>query len=66
MGSEKLSEASKKRKANNDNATKEYATYEWPNLADNGQVGLPFCLFLVHMPQFSRLDCLYPLGFVMF
>lgn len=45
MGSKKISEASKKRKAINDNANKEYAAYDWPNLADNGQVALPFCLF---------------------
>lgn len=64
MGSAKTSEASKKRKAINENATKEYATYDWPNLADNGQVGLPFCLFLVHMLQFSRVDYLYPLRMV--
>lgn len=43
LGSEKTSEASKKRKAIADNATKEYAKYDWPNLADNGQVTPAFC-----------------------
>ncbi|KAH6778427.1 ATP-dependent DNA helicase 2 subunit Ku70-like protein [Perilla frutescens var. frutescens] len=37
-GSGKTSEASKKRKAISDNATKEYAKHEWSDLADNGQL----------------------------
>lgn len=39
-GSAKTSEASKKRKAIADHATKEYAAYDWPDLADNGKVTL--------------------------
>ncbi|XP_042010904.1 ATP-dependent DNA helicase 2 subunit KU70-like [Salvia splendens] len=38
MGSQKTSETSNKRKAVADNATKEYANYDWPKLADNGQL----------------------------
>lgn len=37
-GSQKTSATSNKRKAVADNATKEYANYDWPKLADNGQV----------------------------
>ncbi|KAH6767942.1 ATP-dependent DNA helicase 2 subunit Ku70-like protein [Perilla frutescens var. frutescens] len=37
-GSGKTSEASKKRKAISDNATKEYAKHEWSDLADNGRL----------------------------
>ncbi|XP_011073828.1 ATP-dependent DNA helicase 2 subunit KU70 [Sesamum indicum] len=38
MNNEKTSEASKKRKAIAENATKEYANYDWLDLADNGKL----------------------------
>jgi ATP-dependent DNA helicase 2 subunit 1 len=38
MGSGKASDASKKRKTAAENAAKESANYNWPDLADNGQV----------------------------
>ncbi|KAK4421555.1 ATP-dependent DNA helicase 2 subunit KU70 [Sesamum alatum] len=38
MDNEKTSEASKKRKAIAENATKEYANYDWLDLADNGKL----------------------------
>lgn len=47
VASEKTSEASKKRKAIADNATKEYANYDWTDLADNGKVGLTFPYLLI-------------------
>lgn len=39
----KTSEASKKRKAAADNAAKEYANYDWSDLADNGKVTIGLC-----------------------
>lgn len=44
-GNEKASDASKKRKASAENATKEAANYNWDELADNGQVKLIADLF---------------------
>ncbi|GFQ04382.1 ATP-dependent DNA helicase 2 subunit ku70 [Phtheirospermum japonicum] len=38
LSSGKTSEASKKRKAISDNATKEYANHDWSDLADNGKL----------------------------
>ena len=38
MGNGKASDASKKRKTAAENAAKESANYNWPDLADNGQV----------------------------
>ncbi|XP_011044051.1 PREDICTED: ATP-dependent DNA helicase 2 subunit KU70 [Populus euphratica] len=38
MGNGKASDASKKRKAAAENAVKESANYNWPDLADNGQL----------------------------
>ncbi|KAI3459721.1 hypothetical protein Pfo_016384 [Paulownia fortunei] len=64
MDSEKTSEASKKRKAIADNATKEYTNYDWSDLADNGKLKeltvaeLKYYLTVHNLPVTGKKDAL--------
>lgn len=53
VGNEKVSEASKKRKAIAENAAKESANYDWADLADNGKVRINVALFCFNHHGFS-------------
>lgn len=46
LDSDKTRGTSNKRKAIADNATKEYANYDWADLADNGKVTIAFAKYI--------------------
>lgn len=50
---EKATETTKKRKAPADNATKEYTSYDWCDLAENGKVK---AYFICHFPSTSLVS----------